>query len=93
MCRAEFPLRIVNILCRMLQIHQNRGKLTDVIAPAKAGRKRNLTMECKNCKFFKGDCGKHFIDDLGHIIYEIPDLNYEGLYDRIECFDRGCKAG
>ena len=43
-------------------------------------------MECKNCKFFKGNCGKHFIDDLGHIIYEIPDLNYEGLYDRIECF-------
>ena len=28
--------------------------------------------ECKNCKHYKGDCGKHFIDWNRHINYEIP---------------------
>lgn len=28
--------------------------------------------QCKVCKKYKGDCGHHFKDDLGHIDYDIP---------------------
>lgn len=30
--------------------------------------------ECKNCKLFVGDCGKHHKDSFGHINYEIPSI-------------------
>lgn len=28
-------------------------------------------MSCKNCANYKGDCGGHFVDENGHINYEI----------------------
>lgn len=28
-------------------------------------------MSCKNCVNYKGDCGGHFVDENGHIHYEI----------------------
>ena len=38
-------------------------------------------IECKNCKYFDGDCGKHHIDYHQHINYDIPS---EFCYG--ECF-------
>lgn len=29
-------------------------------------------MQCNNCTKFKGDCGYHFRDSQGHIIYDCP---------------------
>lgn len=31
-----------------------------------------MNEQCKVCKKYKGDCGHHFKDDLGHINYDIP---------------------
>lgn len=31
-----------------------------------------MEYECRNCKNYKGDCGNHFVDQNGHINYEIP---------------------
>lgn len=28
--------------------------------------------ECKNCKYYEGDCGNHHIDFNRHINYDIP---------------------
>lgn len=33
---------------------------------------------CENCKNFKGNCGKHFIDKYNHIDYTCPS---ESQYD------------
>lgn len=27
---------------------------------------------CKNCKLYKGDCGHHFVDNSGHIHWDVP---------------------
>lgn len=42
--------------------------------------------KCVDCKYFKGDCGKHHKDFDGHINYEIPA---EYMYDRgfLTCFE------
>ena len=37
--------------------------------------------ECKNCERYVGNCGYHFIDSYGHIVYDIP---FEGANG--ECF-------
>lgn len=31
-----------------------------------------MNNQCKSCKKYKGDCGNHFKDWLGHIDYNIP---------------------
>ena len=31
-----------------------------------------MNEQCKICNKYKGDCGHHFKDDLGHIDYDIP---------------------
>lgn len=28
--------------------------------------------ECRNCRSYEGDCKHHFIDNRGHIHYDIP---------------------
>ena len=38
-------------------------------------------MQCNNCMKFKGDCGYHFRDNQGHIIYDCPR---ESCCDRYE---------
>lgn len=41
--------------------------------------------ECKNCKYYVGDCGHHHKDSNKHINYDIPA---EYMYERgvITCF-------
>jgi hypothetical protein len=45
-----------------------------------------MNRECSNCKYYKGDCGKHHTDYNGHIDYNIPS---EYMYDHgwLTCFE------
>lgn len=44
---------------------------------------------CRDCKNYHGDCGKHFMDAHNHIVYDIPSEAYMvgaiGLYG--SCFE------
>ena len=46
-------------------------------------------MKCKDCAKYKGDCGHHFRDTNGHILYDVPSESmHDGAIDSIPyCFE------
>lgn len=45
--------------------------------------------KCNNCAKFKGNCGNHFKDSNGHIVWDCPSESmYDGVIGDIpSCFD------
>ena len=51
-------------------IEEKRKELTEELELKEI--EKFMNEQCKVCKKYKGDCGHHFKDDLGHINYDIP---------------------
>lgn len=47
-----------------------------------------MNEQCKICKKYKGDCGHHFKDDLGHINYDIPSEYICDKYEKIQMVEK-----
>lgn len=46
-----------------------------------------MNEQCKICTKYKGDCGHHFKDDLGHIDYDIPSVYVCDVYGNCIYFE------
>ena len=44
-------------------------------------------MQCKNCMKFKGDCGHHFRDEQGHIVYDCPSESCCDRYGKCDYYE------
>lgn len=41
-----------------------------------------LTQECKYCSKYEGNCGHHFVDDKGHILFDTPGITCVDRYSK-----------
>lgn len=42
--------------------------------------------DCRDCNFYKGNCGHHFVDGDDHICYKIPKESYmDGSFGPYGC--------
>lgn len=46
-----------------------------------------MRVQCKTCKKYKGDCGCHFRDELGHTDYDIPSEGACDIYGNCMSFE------